>query len=174
MELPHCRAPDRRKGDAHSMSPNERSSTELWTVCEKGHVHWGANGGAGLLLRYVSQDGETTYLLQQRSKWVDYGGAWGIPGGAIRDGESPEVTARREAEEEIGPLDSYRVTGLEVQDCGGGWKFHTVTADVERPFDTYCVKETDATGWFTREDMRALCLHPGFQEWLNRREEENS
>jgi len=140
---------------------------DRWTVCDEGHVHWGAAGAAGLLFRYVPQQGEPSYLLQQRSRWVDHGGTWGIPGGAIREGETPEVTARREAEEEIGPLPSYRVTGIEVQDCGGGWEFHMLTADVDLPFLAYCVQESDATGWFTREEMRSLSLHPGFRKWLD-------
>ena len=144
--------------------------TDRWTVCEKGHVHWGVNGGAGLLFRYVPNQGEPTYLLQQRSRWVDYGGTWGIPGGAIRDGESSEETARREVAEEIGVLPDYRITAVEVQDCGGGWSFHILTADVDEPFTAYCGKQTDATGWFTREEMRSLPLHPGFQEWLDQHE----
>ena len=41
--------------------------------------------------------------------------------------------------EEIGSFPSYRVTGVHVQDCGAGWKFHIVTADVDNPFAAYCV-----------------------------------
>ncbi len=118
---------------------------ERWTFCQQDHVHWGTAGGAGILFRCVSQQGAPTYLLQQRSRGVDNAGTWGIPGGAIREGESPEVTARREAEEEIGSLASYQVTGVAVQDCGGGWKFHIVTADVLLQFPAFCVRETDAT-----------------------------
>lgn len=145
---------------------------ERWTVCDSGHVHWGTHGAAGFLFRCVPREGEPTYLLQQRSRLVDHGGTWGIPGGAIREGESPVVTARRETEEEIGSLPSYRMAGVEIHDCGGGWKFHLLTADVERPFEAFCVRETDATGWFTRDEMHRLSLHPGFQEWLTRGQEE--
>jgi len=141
---------------------------ERWISCDLDHVHWGANGGAGLLLRYAPENAEPTYLLAQRSRWVDEGGRWGIPGGAIRDGESPEMAARRETVEELGTLPSYRVTGIESQDCGGGWIFHTITADVEDRFDAFCGQETDATGWFTREEIRSLPLHPGIQRWLDR------
>lgn len=93
---------------------------DRWTFCDGGHVHWGAAGGAGLLLRYTPEEGEEVYLLQLRSRSVDQAGTWGIPGGAVREGESPATAARREAEEEIGPLPPYRVTGTDTQDCGAG------------------------------------------------------
>jgi len=27
-----------------------RGGSDLWTFCSLGHIHWGARGGAGLLL----------------------------------------------------------------------------------------------------------------------------
>jgi 8-oxo-dGTP pyrophosphatase MutT (NUDIX family) len=140
---------------------------ERWTNCRQDHVHWGAAGGAGLLFRYAPEGGEPRYLLARRSRWVDEGGTWGIPGGAIREGESPEMAARRETVEEVGTLPSYRVTGIEDQDCGGGWVFHLISADVDRRFEAFCVLDTDETGWFTRAQMRNLQLHPGVQLWLD-------
>ncbi len=142
------------------------ASGERWTICSSGHVHWGANGGAGLLFRYAPLGADPKYLLTQRSRWVDEGGTWGIPGGAIRQGESPEAAARREAQEEIRRLPEYRLAGAEVQDCGGGWRFELLVADVAEPFDAYSGLETDATGWFTRADMEHLPLHPGVRQWL--------
>ena len=142
------------------------ASSARWAFCSKGHIHWGALGGAGLLLRYVPQRGQPVYLLAERSRWVDVGGTWGMPGGAIHHDESPEAAADREAQEEIWPVPPYRVTGIQVQDCGGGWKFHIVCADVDHPFTAYVSRETDATGWFTLEEMSALRLHPGFQQWV--------
>ena len=149
------------------MSPHEKASSDRWTICAQDHVHWGSYGGAGLLLYCIPTEGPPSYLLQQRSQSVDYGGTWGIPGGAMHKGESPEAAARREAQEEIGPLPSYQVTAIEPQDCGGGWTFYVVGAAVEKLFDAFCVRETDATGWFTREEMRSLSLHPGLLKWLD-------
>lgn len=139
---------------------------DRWMICDAGHVHWGTEGAAGLLLRFIAKNGTTCYLLQQRSGWVDYPGTWGIPGGAIRRGESPEAAASREAVEEIGPIRNHRITGIDAQDCGGGWKFYTVCADADSAFPAFCVQETDATGWFTREQMLTLKLHPGLREWF--------
>jgi len=120
-----------------------------------------------LLMRHQPAEGEPKYLLARRSRWVDEGGNWGIPGGAIRVGESPEMAARREIVEEIGVLPTYRVSAVEVQDCGGGWLFHIIVADVDEEFVAYCVNETDETGWFTTAAMDYLPLHPGFQRWLD-------
>lgn len=139
---------------------------ERWRICEKGHVHWGHDGASGLLLKFTPSDGEPCYLLQQRSSTVDYPGTWGIPGGAIRTGESPRMAALREAEEEIGHIPCFRITATEAEDCGGGWKFYTICADVDSAFPAFCVQETDATGWFSREQMRILRLHPGLQKWF--------
>ncbi|HTP16172.1 MAG TPA: NUDIX domain-containing protein [Streptosporangiaceae bacterium] len=82
--------------------PPMPARSDRWTFCSQGHIHWGANGGAGLLLRYVPARGEPVYLLTERSRWADEGGTWGIPGGAIHEGEPVLAAARREAAEESG------------------------------------------------------------------------
>ncbi|HZO79635.1 MAG TPA: NUDIX hydrolase [Solirubrobacteraceae bacterium] len=148
------------------MSAQRPAPGERWVFCELGHVHWGANGGAGLLIRHRPDDSEPSYLLTLRSRLVDEGGSWGVPGGAIRDGEPAEKAARRETLEEIGYLPPYRPDRVDIQDCGGGWRFWLITVDVEERFDAYSVQETDATGWFTRRAMRRLPLHPGIGRWL--------
>jgi 8-oxo-dGTP pyrophosphatase MutT (NUDIX family) len=145
--------------------------SDRWTVCELGHYHWGLLGGAGLLFRHVSAGEPASYLLVQRSRWVDEGGSWSIPGGAIRDGETPEAAARREAKEEIGVIPRYRVTDIDVQDCGGGWSFTIFCADVDEEFLAYSGAQTDATGWFTLEMMKVLPLHSGVHMWLGRQRE---
>jgi 8-oxo-dGTP pyrophosphatase MutT (NUDIX family) len=147
-------------------SAAQPAAGEHWTICALGHIHWGANGGAGLLLRCAPANHDPRYLLALRSRWVDEPATWGVPGGAIRAGESPEAGARREMREEIGRLPPYRIAADEVQDCGGGWRFHIFLADVNEMFDAYSVLETDATGWFTTEEMRTLPLHSGVRRWL--------
>ncbi len=146
---------------SHEGTESVPPRAERWTICRAGHVHWGVLGGAGFLFRYhAGEGGVAEYLLAQRSRSVDNGGSWGVPGGATRASESAEETARRETLEEIGTLPEYRVTSVDVQDCGGGWIFHLFCADVEEEFTAYCGQETDATGWFTEEMIRSLPRHP--------------
>jgi len=146
---------------------NRPDSAERWVFCRAGHIHWGVLGGAGLLLRHLPARGRPIYLLAERSRWADEGGTWGIPGGAVHHGESPEEAASREAAGQIWPVPAYRVTGTAVEDCGGGWKFHVVCADADAPFRAYTARETDATGWFTLEEMSSLRLYSGVRQWLD-------
>jgi len=165
-EQPGALQPGTRAAQASATGrPPLSAGPDRWTLCRQGHLHWGANGGAGLLLRHVPEQGNPVYLLAERSQHVDEAGTWGIPGGAIHDGESVEAAARREATEEIWPLPPYRVTGADLQDCGG-WRFHIVRADVSRPFAAYATSEACATGWFTLDQLNGMRLHPGFREWI--------
>lgn len=91
------------------------------------------------------------------------------PGGAKNEGEAPRTTARREVAEEIWPVPRYYVTGIELRDCGGGWQFHIVCADVHRLFTAHAVRERLTTGWFAIEEMSALPLIPGFRRWVDER-----
>jgi ADP-ribose pyrophosphatase YjhB (NUDIX family) len=141
---------------------------ERWTVCAAGHEHWGALGGAGLLLRYAPPRGRAMFLLAQRSQSVDEPGCWGIPGGACRDGEMPEATALRELREELVSVPAYEVAVVDAHDCGGGWLFWVIVADVDHRAEVFCGEETETTGWFTHEQLLDLRLHRGLRLWLER------
>ena len=61
-----------------------------WVMCDCGRKHWGHNGAAGVLLaRRDETTGRVTHVvMQHRALWSAEGGTWGIPGGAISDGET--------------------------------------------------------------------------------------
>jgi 8-oxo-dGTP pyrophosphatase MutT (NUDIX family) len=63
---------------------------------------WGSQG-AGIL--FVCQE-DSTCLLTLRSASVNEPGSWGVPGGAVEQGEQTEEAARREVQEELGNLPS--------------------------------------------------------------------
>jgi 8-oxo-dGTP diphosphatase len=102
-------------------------------------------------------------LLQQRSWWGSYGGAWGPPGGARDSHESVVRAALREAIEEcaIDPR-PVRVHGV-LTDDHGGWTYQTVLANVPAPLAASAVsEETSEVAWVREADVEGLPLHPGF------------
>ena len=83
--------------------------------------------------RFDAQTGEVTHIvMQHRAAWSAEGGTWGIPGGAIADGENTIEGALRESFEEanITPED-IEVVGSYCEDHGP-WSYTTVFA-FEKP-----------------------------------------
>jgi 8-oxo-dGTP diphosphatase len=151
---------------------DDGGDTDRYVTCDQGHDHWGAAGAAGLLVRHRGDDGAYSYLLQHRSPYVQHGGTWSTPGGALAHGESPEQGARREAEEEFGPLPSGLTHHHTFSDNHGGWAYHTVVMDSPHRFEPAGGDvgdwETQGHGWFTPAEMKGLQLHPGFAaSWEN-------
>ena len=137
------------------------SSGDGWVSADDGELRWGLYGAAGLLLRHIDQDGTVRYLVAKRSPHVHHGGTWGIPGGALNRGETPEDGARREAEEEFAPVPDYVVADVILEDFGG-WTYSTVVADVVAPVTVEPASwEHTRTRWATVEQMTHLVLHPG-------------
>ncbi len=134
-----------------------------WTRCGRGHRHWGRHGAAGLLLAATDQAGPVAVLLQQRSWWGSYGGAWGPPGGARDSHESVVRAALREAIEEcaIDPR-PVRVHGV-LSDDHGGWTYQTVLANTAVQLAAAAVsEETSEVAWVPVAEVERLPLHPGF------------
>lgn len=128
-------------------------------VAASGEKYWGRFGAAGLL----AHDRARGILLQHRVAWSHFGGTWGLPGGALHEGESALVGAVREAQEEAGVPDGAvrprftRVLDLEV------WSYTTVVAEVLTPFDPVISDpESVALAWVPVDEVDALPLHPGF------------
>lgn len=139
-----------------------RGDGDAWIECRQCHRHWGRHGAAGLLLRYVDEQGTRWVLLQHRAGSSHHGGTWGLPGGARDSHETAEETALRESTEEVG-LDTSLVRVLTTySDDHGGWSYETVIAS--------CLERVDArpTGgesvdvrWVPESDATSLPLHPG-------------
>ncbi|MGA5646333.1 NUDIX domain-containing protein [Microbacterium sp. NPDC088796] len=136
-----------------------RDPGDAWVVADTGERYWGRFGAAGLL----AVDAERGILLQHRVAWSHFGGTWGLPGGALHEGEAAIVGAVREAQEEAGvPDGAVRPRFTSVLDLGI-WSYTTVVADVRTPFDPVISDpESVALSWVPVEDVDALPLHPGF------------
>src|SRR6187402_267191 len=121
--------------------------------------YWGTYGAAGLLL--VHDD--AGILLQLRVGWSHFGGTWGLPGGALKEGEAPDAGALREAHEEAGvPSSLLTVLFTSVLDLGF-WSYTTVVAESAERFEPVIGDaESDALRWVPVDDVDSLPLHPGF------------
>ncbi|MBN7792102.1 NUDIX domain-containing protein [Microbacterium esteraromaticum] len=138
-----------------------RNPGDAWVVAETGEKYWGRFGAAGLL----AVDPVRGVLLQHRVGWSHFGGTWGLPGGALHEGESALVGAIREAQEEAGVPDGAvrarftRVLDLKI------WSYTTVVADVVEPFEPVISDpESLALEWVPVDAVDERPLHPGFAD----------
>ena len=136
-----------------------RNPGDAWVIAESGEKYWGRFGAAGLL----AVDPVRGILLQHRVSWSHFGGTWGLPGGALHEGETAIVGAIREAQEEAGvPDGAVRARFISVLDLEI-WSYTTVIADVQVPFDPVISDpESVALEWVPVDEVAARPLHPGF------------
>lgn len=132
-----------------------------WATCERGHLHWGPRGAAGLLVAH-----EGAVLLQLRARWAHQGGTWSVPGGALERGESARDAALREAHEELGVEAAVlAVHGSHVATCGG-WTYETVLARPTAAPAALGVRdrsESDGHRWVAADEVATMPLHPAFR-----------
>ncbi|MFB7252163.1 NUDIX domain-containing protein [Microbacterium sp. NPDC056234] len=136
-----------------------RDPGDAWVVASTGERYWGRFGAAGLL----AVDPDRGVLLQHRVSWSHFGGTWGLPGGALHEGESAIAGAQREASEEAGvPEGAVRPRFTSVLDLDI-WSYTTLVADVVAPFDPVISDpESVALEWVALEEVDGRPLHPGF------------
>lgn len=135
-----------------------RDPGDAWVEGKSGRF-WGRFGAAGVL----AYDPSKGVLLQHRAVWSDNGGTWGLPGGALHEGEDPVVGALREANEEAAlPPAQVDVLFTSVLDLGY-WSYTTVVVTVTEPFDPVISDpESIELLWIPLEDVVDKELHPGF------------
>lgn len=146
------------------------ASTDGWTTCSLGHRHWGRAGAAGLLLHRDGAQGPEV-LLQHRASWSHHGDTWGTPGGALHEGEPPDVGALREVQEELGLSPDDVVLGARSVDDHGGWSYTTVLARPTRLIEAADLRldgESAGAAWLLVAGLDEVDLHPGLASSLSR------
>ena len=136
-----------------------RDKGDAWVYGPNGEKFWGRYGAAGLLVWHR----ELGILLQHRVGWSHFGGTWGLPGGARKEGEAAEAGALREANEEAGvPADLVTVLFTSVLDLGY-WTYTTVVVEASEPFEPVIGDaESVDLRWVPIDQVDLLPLHPGF------------
>ncbi|WP_240645996.1 NUDIX domain-containing protein [Georgenia sp. SYP-B2076] len=139
-----------------------RQPGDGWVECACGNPHWGLNGAAGLLLWRSGADGPQL-VLQHRALWSHHGGTWGLPGGAISDGETPVAGAVREAAEEAGVVPaSMRVRATRAL-VHPDWAYTTVLAEATGPVTPRVSDpESIAVQWVDLASIEDYELLPAF------------
>ena len=136
-----------------------RDPGDAWVYGPDGQKFWGVFGAAGLLVWHR----DLGVLLQHRADWSHFGGTWGLPGGARKQGESAIDAALREAAEEATvPPEDLRVVHTSVLDLGY-WSYTTVVVEAEEAFvPVIADRESAAVDWVSVPAVEDLPLHPGF------------
>ncbi len=136
-----------------------RDSGDAWVVAPTGEKYWGRFGAAGML----AVDAQRGVLLQHRVGWSHFGGTWGLPGGALHEGEPALEGALREGQEEAGIPDGALRARFSSVLYLGFWSYTTVVADVLEPFDPVISDpESLALEWVPVDEVLSRPLHPGF------------
>jgi 8-oxo-dGTP pyrophosphatase MutT (NUDIX family) len=127
---------------------------------------WGrAAAGSILIARDTGR-----VCLAHRSPNVQEPNTWGMWGGAMDKGESPEQTALRELQEETGYSDPVDLQPLWTFEHSSGFRYYNFLAIVDSEFSPIMDRETQDFEWFDLNDTESWPepLHPGVQILLSR------
>lgn len=108
-------------------------------------------------------DGKAMLLLKRAGEG-DHIGAWALPGGKAKDGETEIGNAVREVKEEtgLGDIPGYRFNSMTVKN--GQQRFTTFFYKVPEPFTVNLSKEHSDWEWINFDDLPKTKLHPKFKD----------
>ncbi|MBI1213634.1 MAG: DUF2213 domain-containing protein [Alphaproteobacteria bacterium] len=116
---------------------------------------------------FVAPDGRIL-LLQRSPEEKNYGGYWGLPGGGGEDGETPEQTATRERQEEIGEVTHGNMRLIDRRLSPTGILFHTFATAVDAAFSPKLNDEHSGFQWCPLNQLPPN-IHPSVLATVNDR-----
>jgi 8-oxo-dGTP pyrophosphatase MutT (NUDIX family) len=123
--------------------------------------------GAGIAL--IDPQGECLFLL--RSPDSNHPNEWDLPGGKADDDETPEMTAKRETQEEIGALPYGELEPIadtsSEDDSGGKVDFITYRMNIARKFTPKIDLSEHTKFVWAKLDNPPEPLHPGVRHVVN-------
>lgn len=120
---------------------------------------------AGIL--FVAPDGDVL-LLRRSSAEANYAGHWALPGGGVEAGETPEVSALREAREEMGVDAEGRLKPLDRRITPTGTAFHTFAFPTKAKFVPKLNGEHSGYAWAPLDQLPGP-IHPAVAQTLKER-----
>lgn len=105
-------------------------------------------------------------LLKRAESEANYAGHWALPGGGGEGGETPDVTAAREAGEEIGERSLEGMTLADLVTTPSGLKFFTYIVPSGYFIPSLNGEHTDYD-WFSMDDL-PVPIHPGVADTFAR------
>lgn len=141
-----------------SITPAFRRKPAVDAKDAKGHA-------AGTV--YIAPDGDIL-LLYRSAKEANYAGHWGLPGGGVEAGETPELGADREAREEMGVEVPGKKKLLDQRITPNGLVFHTFAHPVSEKFVPKLNDEHAGYAWAPLDKLPGP-IHPSVQKTIDER-----
>lgn len=118
---------------------------------------------------YLAIDGKLL-LLQRASNKLEPG-RWGVPGGKLEKGETPEQAAARELSEETGislerPSQVQYVGVLYIRKPTVDYVYHLLRVQVDQMPDVCLSNEHEGYKWASLKDLEEMPLMTGGKEML--------
>lgn len=128
-----------------------------------------ANNGHAAGILYVAPDGDVL-LLRRADTEPNFGGYWSLPGGKGEPGETPEITALREAAEEMagGPGPGAGMKLIDAKVTPTGMAFYTFAAGAADKFVPALNAEHTGFCWAPLNKLPQP-MHPALAEMLEHR-----
>lgn len=119
------------------------------------------NRGAGIFFT----DGKSVLLLKRAEKGKDHG-AWSLPGGRSKQGESKHSTAKRESKEECGHVKGSQIG--KSDEINDGFHWTTYFYKVSNKFNCKLSHEHSDWKWIPFDELSKYTIHAVLDKKIDR------